>query len=76
MSVWLHPGLQLHTTLLNSPTCAYAAGAGKGTLIKHLLAEHPTRFGFSVSHTSRKARPGEEEGVDYFFTPKCVHTGL
>ena len=26
------------------------------------------RIIFSVSHTTRPARPGEEEGVDYFFT--------
>eukprot|EP00298_Acanthocystis_sp_HF-20_P001927 c12414_g1_i1.p1 GENE.c12414_g1_i1~~c12414_g1_i1.p1 ORF type:complete len:232 (+),score=102.38 c12414_g1_i1:54-698(+) len=44
------------------------SGAGKSTLLKKLQAEFPDSFGFSVSHTTRKPRPGEKEGVDYFFT--------
>jgi guanylate kinase len=42
------------------------SGAGKSTLCKALLK----RFGnilFSISHTTRKPRPGEQDGVDYFF---------
>ena len=42
------------------------SGAGKSTLIHLLLAQIPSLF-FSVSHTTRAARPGEREGVDYFF---------
>ncbi|OAP60858.1 guanylate kinase [Fonsecaea erecta] len=44
------------------------SGAGKSTLIKRLFATHPDLFGFSVSHTTRKPRPGEEDGVHYHFT--------
>lgn len=44
------------------------SGTGKSTLIKRLFALHPTLFGFSVSHTTRKPRPGEEDGVHYHFT--------
>ena len=46
------------------------SGVGKGTLIRRLLGEFPTRFGFSCSHTTRGPRPGEEEGIDYFYTTK------
>jgi guanylate kinase len=42
------------------------SGVGKGTLIKGVLAKYPqTRL--SVSCTTRPPRPGEREGVDYFF---------
>lgn len=44
------------------------SGTGKSTLIKRLFANHPELFGFSVSHTTRKPRPGEEDGVHYHFT--------
>ncbi len=48
------------------------SGVGKGTLIRRLLGEYPTRFGFSCSHTTRGPRPGEEEGVDYKFTTRAL----
>ncbi|KAG2392750.1 hypothetical protein C9374_011475 [Naegleria lovaniensis] len=48
------------------------SGVGKGTLIQKLFAEYPTIFGFSVSHTTRAPRPGEQHGVHYYFTPKDV----
>nr|XP_057930420.1 guanylate kinase 1b isoform X1 [Doryrhamphus excisus] len=38
------------------------SGAGKSTLMKRLLKEHEGVFGFSVSHTTRNPRPGEEDG--------------
>lgn len=43
------------------------SGAGKGTLMKELLKQHPGDYALSVSATTRKPRPGEEEGVSYFF---------
>lgn len=43
------------------------SGVGKGTLIQKLLQEYPGAFGFSVSHTTRGPRPGEENGVHYNF---------
>ncbi|XP_005746836.1 guanylate kinase 1b isoform X1 [Pundamilia nyererei] len=38
------------------------SGAGKSTLLKRLMKEHEGVFGFSVSHTTRNPRPGEEDG--------------
>lgn len=47
---------------------AFAApsGGGKTSLIKPLLAKYPD-LEFSVSATTRKMRPGEVNGKDYFF---------
>ncbi|RMZ77356.1 hypothetical protein DV737_g4406, partial [Chaetothyriales sp. CBS 132003] len=44
------------------------SGTGKSTLIKRLFAAHPDLFGFSVSHTTRQPRAGEENGTHYHFT--------
>jgi len=46
------------------------SGAGKSTLMKRLMKEHEGVFGFSVSHTTRNPRPGEEDGKDYHYTTK------
>ncbi|KAG7332790.1 hypothetical protein KOW79_004624 [Hemibagrus wyckioides] len=43
------------------------SGAGKSTLLKRLMQEYDGVFGFSVSHTTRNPRPGEENGKDYHF---------
>ncbi|KAL7547708.1 hypothetical protein ACHAWF_010987 [Thalassiosira exigua] len=44
------------------------SGVGKGTLIELLRTSFPPdAFGFSVSHTTRKPRDGEEDGVHYHF---------
>ena len=42
----------------------------QGTLINMLLEEHRDKMAFSVSHTTRKPRAGEKDGVHYHFTPK------
>jgi guanylate kinase len=39
---------------------------GKGTVVQRVLREHPDVH-LSVSVTTRPARPGEREGVEYFF---------
>uniref|UniRef100_A0A8C7XBL0 Guanylate kinase n=1 Tax=Oryzias sinensis TaxID=183150 RepID=A0A8C7XBL0_9TELE len=46
------------------------SGAGKSTLLKKLMKDHEGVFGFSVSHTTRNPRPGEEDGKDYHFTTR------
>lgn len=43
------------------------SGAGKGTIMKHLLAEYPGRYALSISATTRSPRPGEVDGREYFF---------
>ncbi len=45
------------------------SGAGKGTILKRLLADYED-FTFSVSMTTRKPREGEVDGKDYFFVTK------
>jgi len=42
------------------------SGAGKDTLVDGLKNRHD-RLLYSVSATTREPRPGEREGVDYFF---------
>jgi len=56
---------------LNSPigkiiVVAAPSGAGKTTLVRSSLAEFP-QIVFSISATTRKKRPNEKDGVDYFF---------
>ncbi|KAG0263273.1 guanylate kinase [Actinomortierella ambigua] len=48
------------------------SGSGKSTLIQKLFASHPTTFGFSVSHTTRRPRPGEEDGIAYYFVDRST----
>lgn len=42
------------------------AGSGKGTVVS-LVREKMPDIGFSVSATTRKPRPGEVDGVHYYF---------
>ncbi|KAH9274433.1 guanylate kinase [Batrachochytrium salamandrivorans] len=42
-------------------------GAGKRTLTSRLLKEFPHIYGLTVSHTTRRPRSGEEDGVHYHF---------
>lgn len=48
--------------IISSPS-----GAGKTTLTRDLLAHYPDLM-FSISHTTRAPRDGEENGRDYHFT--------
>uniref|UniRef100_A0A1A7Z3D9 Guanylate kinase n=1 Tax=Iconisemion striatum TaxID=60296 RepID=A0A1A7Z3D9_9TELE len=53
------------------------SGAGKSTLLKKLMKEYENVFGFSVSHTTRKPRPGEENGKDYHYvTRETMQAGI
>jgi guanylate kinase len=45
---------------------AAPSGAGKTTLVNELVARNPA-LRFSVSYTTRRKRPNEVEGRDYFF---------
>ena len=42
------------------------SGSGKGTIIKSLLQQREDTV-LSISVTTRAPRPGEEDGVHYFF---------
>ena len=46
------------------------SGVGKGTIIEKYMKEYggSEKFGFTVSHTTRKPRPGELDGIHYHFT--------
>lgn len=43
------------------------SGAGKGTIMKHLISKYGDLYNLSISATTRDIRPGEEEGREYFF---------
>ena len=51
------------------------SGAGKGTLLKDLMERNPNVM-LSISATTRKPRPGEQDGVHYHFLPKDRFTRL
>lgn len=42
------------------------SGVGKGTVRRELF-ERANDLAYSISMTTRKMRPGEAEGVDYFY---------
>lgn len=43
------------------------SGAGKGTLMKQLMATYGEEYGLSISATTRAPRVGETDGKEYFF---------
>jgi guanylate kinase len=51
-------------TVIAGPTAV-----GKGTVIKHIL-EHNPQIKLSISATTRAPRPGEVDGISYFFMTK------
>jgi len=46
------------------------SGTGKTTLLKRLMSDFEDLFGFSISHTTRKPRAGEQDGKDYYFVDR------
>lgn len=48
--------------IMSSPS-----GGGKTTIIQNILRRFPDKFTYSISATTRKMRPGEIDGTDYFF---------
>lgn len=55
------PARRPRLTVLSGPS-----GVGKSTVVAHLRAVHPDVW-LSVSATTRKPRPGEQHGVQYYF---------
>jgi guanylate kinase len=43
------------------------SGSGKTTIVRHLLNDTDLPLAFSISATTRKPRPGEVDGKDYYF---------
>ncbi|MCA9247173.1 MAG: guanylate kinase [Planctomycetales bacterium] len=43
------------------------SGVGKSTLLRELLARDPEGLELSISATTRQPRPGERDGIDYYF---------
>uniref|UniRef100_A0A2K6VKI1 guanylate kinase n=1 Tax=Onchocerca volvulus TaxID=6282 RepID=A0A2K6VKI1_ONCVO len=43
------------------------SGGGKSTVIAKAMEAYPNAFAFAVSHTTRKSRPGEIDGKNYWF---------
>ena len=46
------------------------SGVGKSTIVERIKKAFPDAFALSVSHTTRKPREGEQEGVSYFHTDR------
>ena len=51
------------------------SGAGKTTLCHEVRSLVPDLY-YSVSYTTREARPGEANGVDFFFVSEGVFTAM
>ena len=51
-------------------TFSAPSGAGKTTIVRHLLRQEKLNLGFSISATSRAPRGEEVDGVDYYFMTK------
>ena len=46
------------------------SGSGKGTIMKELMKKYSEQYALSISATTRSPRPGETDGVEYFFKTK------
>ncbi|XP_013407876.1 guanylate kinase isoform X2 [Lingula anatina] len=57
--------MQLRPVVFSGPS-----GSGKSTLVKRLMKEYEDCFAFSISHTTRKPRPGEQNGREYHFVTR------
>ena len=51
------------------------SGCGKTTLLKKVMAELPGLV-FSISHTTRPPRPGEQDGRDYYFVSRAEFAAI
>jgi guanylate kinase len=60
------PSVAIATVIAKVFVITGPSGVGKGTLIRALLERLP-ELELATSATTRKARPGETQGVDYWF---------
>ena len=56
------PSATVKLVVLSGPS-----GVGKSTLLRRLIERFPGRLRLSISATTRAPRPGEKDGVDYYF---------
>ena len=68
--LYSQPMLSPAILILSSPS-----GAGKTSLARALVAKHDD-VEITVSHTTRKQRQGEEEGVHYHFVDEATFTAM
>ena len=61
---------EMNNNLLRPICFCGPSGSGKSTLLNRLMSEYPRLFAFSVSHTTRKPRPGEVDGKNYHFVSR------
>ena len=43
------------------------SGSGKGTVVKEIMKKYSDQYALSISATTRAPRPGETDGIEYFF---------
>lgn len=46
------------------------SGVGKGTVLKEFINDPELKLGLSISMTTRSMRPGEKDGVNYYYVTK------
>ena len=46
------------------------SGVGKGTVLKEVVKDPELNIGYSISMTTSEKRPGEENGVNYYFVTR------
>lgn len=46
------------------------SGVGKGTVLKEFIDDPALKLSYSISMTTRDKRPGEEEGVNYYYVSR------
>ena len=56
------PGKSTKIIIIAAPS-----GAGKTSVVRHLLKMMPEQLSFSISAATRKPRNNEKDGVDYYF---------
>lgn len=52
------------------------SGCGKSTLERKLISNYPDHFKKVISSTTRPIRPGEQDGVDYWFVSEGEYDGI
>ena len=49
------------------------SGVGKGTVREELFKDDSLNLAYSISMTTRKPRPNERDGIDYFFVEEFTN---